>query len=259
MHSIRPQTSDMDPNASFGVFADTFSTTFSTTSYPSNNSTTSRSKSSPDTDYQPLASEPSPSTSDPVTSRKSATSPTSTSGINPRSCTTCRKRKVRCDKRHPCSNCYKAGIECIFPRPGRAPRRSKKPPDSELLARLRRLEGVVQSLGKGADGEDLVSEENRHEESEEPLYELGQPPGCKKRDKNSDTTSGLEKEMGRLFVGDGKSRYVSNSFWANLTTEVCLIAPSASLLNMCALSTSFSQSQSHAFSYSCILIDGFID
>ncbi|MCJ1293134.1 hypothetical protein MMC34_004687 [Xylographa carneopallida] len=191
----------MDPNASFGVFADTFSTTFSTTSYPSNNSTTSRSKSSPDTDYQPLASEPSPSTSDPVTSRKSATSPTSTSGINPRSCTT-------------------SGIECIFPRPGRAPRRSKKPPDSELLARLRRLEGVVQSLGKGADGEDLVSEENRHEESEEPLYELGQPPGCKKRDKNSDTTSGLEKEMGRLFVGDGKSRYVSNSFWANLTTEV---------------------------------------
>ncbi|MCJ1438705.1 hypothetical protein MMC27_008095 [Xylographa pallens] len=217
----------MDLNTSFGVSADTFSTTFSTNSYAPTSFTNSRSKSSPDIDDQPLAFEQSPSNSEPITSSKSANSPTSgshpTSAVNPRSCTTCRKRKVRCDKRHPCSNCHKAGIECIFPRPGRAPRRSKKPPDSELLARLRRLEGVVQSLGKGADGEDLVSDENQRlkdEESEEPLYELGLPPGSKKQDKGSDNSTGLEKEMGRLFVGDGKSRYVSNSFWANLTTEV---------------------------------------
>ncbi|MCJ1381710.1 hypothetical protein MMC17_004821 [Xylographa soralifera] len=217
----------MDPNASFGAPTDTFSTTFSTDSYAPVSFTNARSQSSPDVDYQPLASEQSPSNSDPIASSKSATSPTSgntpSSGVNPRSCTTCRKRKVRCDKRHPCSNCHKAGIECIFPRPGRAPRRSKKPPDSELLARLRRLEGVVQSLGKGADGEDLASDENQrlnHDESEEPLYELGQPPGSKKRIEASDNSTGLEKEMGRLFVGDGKSRYVSNSFWANLTTEV---------------------------------------
>ena len=67
--------------------------------------------------------------------------------LNPRSCTTCRRRKVRCNKRNPCSNCTKAGIECIFPAPGRAPRKAKKPADTELLARLRRLEGVVQTLG----------------------------------------------------------------------------------------------------------------
>ena len=30
----------------------------------------------------------------------------------------------------------------------------------------------------------------------------------------------IEKEMGNLVVGEGKSRYVSNTFWASLTDEV---------------------------------------
>lgn len=68
--------------------------------------------------------------------------------LNPRSCVTCRKRKVRCNKVEPaCENCSKAGIDCIYPAPGRAPRKPRKPPDAELLKRLRRLEGVVQGLG----------------------------------------------------------------------------------------------------------------
>ncbi|KAJ5477413.1 hypothetical protein N7539_007557 [Penicillium diatomitis] len=70
---------------------------------------------------------------------------------NARSCITCRRRKVRCNKRSPCSNCVRAGVDCVFPPPGRAPRKSKRPPDSELLSRLRRLEGVIEHLnGAGA-------------------------------------------------------------------------------------------------------------
>ncbi|MCJ1403938.1 hypothetical protein MMC11_007161 [Xylographa trunciseda] len=223
----------MDSNASYGAPIDTFSPSFSTDNYSPVNFSISRANTSPEVGSQHFVSEHSPSTSEAVTSSRSATSPTNgnalASGVNPRSCTTCRKRKVRCDKKHPCSNCHKAGIECIFPRPGRAPRRSKKPPDSELLARLRRLEGVVQSLGKGADGEDLVPEleeriENqqkpKNDESEESQHALGRPPGCKRRDMVSDGSTELDKDLGRLFVGDGKSRYVSNSFWANLTNEV---------------------------------------
>jgi hypothetical protein len=68
--------------------------------------------------------------------------------LNQRSCVTCRRRKVRCDKIHPsCTNCNKAGIECIVPGPGRAKRKTRKPQDAELLARLKKLEGVIQSLG----------------------------------------------------------------------------------------------------------------
>ena len=70
--------------------------------------------------------------------------------LNPRSCVTCRKRKVKCDKIHPCTNCNRARIECIYPAPGRAPRKVRKigdGRDKELLERLRRLEGVVKNLG----------------------------------------------------------------------------------------------------------------
>ena len=122
---------------------------------------------------------------------------------------------------------------------------------------------MVQSLGKGADGEDLVADENqrlRDEESEEPLYELGLSPGSKRRDNASDNSTGLEKEMGRLFVGDGKSRYVSNSFWANLTTEVGLLIRSVHLFySVGSITQDLSQFYVYSLFCSSILIDGEID
>ncbi|KAB5578862.1 fungal-specific transcription factor domain-containing protein [Coniochaeta sp. 2T2.1] len=78
--------------------------------------------------------------------------------LNPRSCVTCRRRKVRCDKHMPCGNCRRAKISCIFPAPGRAPRRPRpKDPNAppkqhsserevELVKRLRKLEGIVEEL-----------------------------------------------------------------------------------------------------------------
>jgi hypothetical protein len=90
------------------------------------------------------------STNSPV-ERKS--SHTGANGLNARSCVTCRRRKVKCDKQVPCSNCVKAQTQCIFPAPGRAPRRPRQGSgkvvserEAELLKRLRRLEGVVQEL-----------------------------------------------------------------------------------------------------------------
>jgi hypothetical protein len=87
------------------------------------------------------------------------------SALNPRSCVTCRKRKVRCDKHMPCSNCRRAQISCVFPAPGRAPRRPRqkeaisgsKQPSSEreveLMKRLRKLEGIVEELSGQVESE----------------------------------------------------------------------------------------------------------
>lgn len=231
----------MDPAASFGDPIDTFSNTFSTDKYADLFTLKALSNPSPEIDSKSITGQ-SPAGSDAVASGKTPTSPNSAqipaSSINPRSCTTCRKRKVRCDKKHPCSNCHKASIECVFPRPGRAPRRSKKAPDSELLARLRRLEGVVQSLGKGVDGEDLSPD---HEESigsrsledsqstedykrKDSMPALGRPTSCNERMKSSDASTELDQDMGKLYVTKGKSRYISNNFWANLTSEVSICA-----------------------------------
>ncbi|PGH17921.1 hypothetical protein AJ79_00820 [Helicocarpus griseus UAMH5409] len=147
-----------------------------------------------------------------------------------RSCITCRRRKVRCNKNHPCSNCVKANTECVFPGPGRAPRKSKKQPDNELLARLRRLEGMVQNLGAQATDDGhlslepaLSSEAGETKETQKHPKELWNKI---KRDfiENSDPRNlvqrDVEHEFGRLVIGDGRSRYVSNRFWAKLGDEV---------------------------------------
>ncbi|KAL8757486.1 MAG: hypothetical protein Q9199_002179 [Rusavskia elegans] len=153
---------------------------------------------------------------------------------NPRSCVTCRKRKVRCDKRHPCSHCNRAGIECVFPGPGRAPRRSRKPPDAELLARLRRLEGVVQHLGKNLDEEDEKGEDDVKDEptpANDPDASLPKSPKEEKKipkacglfngpEPRKKSVDGVSKEFGRLQVDEGRSRYVSNKFWNSLGDEI---------------------------------------
>lgn len=146
--------------------------------------------------------------------------------LNPRSCVTCRKRKVKCDKLHPCSNCTRAHIECIFPTPGRAPRKPKKPvdgKDAELLARLRRLEGVVKHLGVdvGPDGTDEGKEEAGKGSDGAAQSQSNNLQGRQDERWAADNQHGrFENRFGRLVVNEGRSRYVNNSFWANLSNEV---------------------------------------
>jgi hypothetical protein len=169
--------------------------------------------------------------------------------LNPRSCITCRRRKVKCDKKQPCANCVKAHIDCIFPSPGRAPRKPRKQQDSELIERLKKLEGVVLSLGAqaGVQGEDAhngreeettpptvaegsaepkkekeLSQEERIQKARQELKELKQAKFDQDRKKSP--TTGLENRFGRLVVDEGRSRYINPSFWANLSNEVCTLS-----------------------------------
>ncbi|KAF2731933.1 hypothetical protein EJ04DRAFT_441932 [Polyplosphaeria fusca] len=139
---------------------------------------------------------------------------------NPRSCVTCRKRKVKCDKKHPCSNCARAKIECIFPGPGRAPRKARKPPDGELLERLRRLEGVVSNLNAQVEEhEQEAADRDRAQRGEE----LERRSSWKREEPSvavDNSVEGLENRFGRLVVDKGRSRYINNSFWASLNNEV---------------------------------------
>ena len=144
----------------------------------------------------------------PTTTTHSSKSPS----LNPRSCVTCRKRKVRCDKHEPCSNCVKASIPCHFPPPGRAPRKPKRSQDVELLKRLRRLESVVENLGSHVDEHGNVH-----------ALEKVTPPALSQtsdRRASTDTTKTLEHSLGRLLIKEGRSRYVSNEFWASLGDEL---------------------------------------
>ncbi|KAK3650945.1 hypothetical protein LTR56_005996 [Elasticomyces elasticus] len=175
--------------------------------------------------------------------------------LNPRSCVTCRKRKVKCDKLHPCTNCNRAHIECVFPAPGRAPRKRRAlgdGRDKELLERLRRLEGVVKglgvdvppddgevvALGRDAEAEVVKGEEVLRARTAEP-QDMDDPEGPQTGDGSTRSpetpeegykartrymeelqTGRFENRFGRLVINEGKSRYINNSFWANLSNEV---------------------------------------
>ena len=167
--------------------------------------------------------------------------------MNPRSCVTCRKRKVKCDKVHPCNHCTRNHIECIFPGPGRAPRKVRKVVegrDRELLDRLRRLEGVVKGMGVEVpkDGKEYVADPDSRSSVEprtqtdatssqldlngavlprngsEIFDDIDHKDKTKWVEERQDRN--FENRFGRLVVNEGKSRYINNSFWANLSNEV---------------------------------------
>ncbi|KAF7597110.1 hypothetical protein BBP40_010584 [Aspergillus hancockii] len=141
-----------------------------------------------------------------------------------RSCVTCRRRKVRCNKKCPCTNCVKAGIECVFPPPGRAPRKSKRPHDAELLSRLKRLEGVIEHLSEKNATLSAEPSPPQQQGSGSAECPTGAEPqsaeveGCPFDPQRKPRS--LEHEFGRLVIEEGRSRYVSNRFWASLGDEI---------------------------------------
>ncbi|RDW90124.1 putative Zn(II)2Cys6 transcription factor [Aspergillus mulundensis] len=85
-------------------------------------------------------------------SPSAASTPPDYAILKPKSCLACRKRKVRCDRQLPCTNCSRWSIECIFPSPiRRCPRARTKPDassssDQALRDKIRALEAQVSDL-----------------------------------------------------------------------------------------------------------------
>ncbi|KAL1864822.1 hypothetical protein VTK73DRAFT_5634 [Phialemonium thermophilum] len=63
-----------------------------------------------------------------------------------RSCLLCHRRKVRCDKRSPCSNCVRANILCCYPSADEPIRRPRKTTISDVAERLGRLERTLVAI-----------------------------------------------------------------------------------------------------------------
>ncbi|KAL0943080.1 C6 transcription factor [Colletotrichum truncatum] len=60
-----------------------------------------------------------------------------------RSCLPCNKRKVRCDKKSPCSLCIRCNRTCVYPPPGQPIRRPRKTTIADVASRLSHLERSV--------------------------------------------------------------------------------------------------------------------
>lgn len=71
---------------------------------------------------------------------------------DPVSCQFCRSKKLKCDRRQPCSNCSARGVTCqpVARHPLQAPQDDKRqspfPENVEILARLKTLEDKVSAM-----------------------------------------------------------------------------------------------------------------
>lgn len=183
-----------------------------------------------------------------ASSTTASPAPTSVSALNPkvRSCVVCRRRKVRCDKVSPCSNCRRANIACVYPVDDRPPRWARrlerltnettasttaKPstdPDSQaaqVMERLRSLEALVKELNSQLEQANTASTSS---EVGGPgsASSASSPPivGSQHRsvDGNMDTSStvsaaNVQNQFGRLVLKDAnRSRYVSSGFWSRV-------------------------------------------
>lgn len=163
----------------------------------------------------------------------SQASPAATPFAHIRSCELCRQRKVKCDRQHPCSHCAKAGQNCSYPAgPGRAPKRSRRAENAQLMDKLSRLEHIIKRLAsEGRDDSDADAAAGGHPEKDagpaqhsaksegEDKRVLGTPSGGSS-EVQGESSSSLDVQFGRLVVNDSMSYYVGNVLWANLANEV---------------------------------------
>lgn len=138
----------------------------------------------------------------------------------PRSCVTCRARKVRCDKKTPCSHCARARIACVLPPLDKRPRWANKIEKSAAYvnASAEAGGGVNQMLARLNTLEDLL---RRYESQAAPVT----PNPSSQLHSESASLSRREpsqvQRLGRLVAGDeSQSRYVGTSFWAKINDEV---------------------------------------
>ncbi|KGO78399.1 Transcription factor, fungi [Penicillium italicum] len=154
-----------------------------------------------------------------------------------RSCVVCRSRKVRCDKRAPCSNCRRANIPCVRPstdRPPRWPRhldrlnsavsnlqasQEPEPVGEEVMERLHNLESLVQELRI-----QLEQAKSVVNSAAEGSSGVGSPEGSahdRQSNPSSVSTANVQNKFGRLVLQDSnRSRYVSSGFWSRVNDEL---------------------------------------
>ncbi|KAL8685372.1 MAG: hypothetical protein Q9218_007800 [Villophora microphyllina] len=67
--------------------------------------------------------------------------------LQPHSCAICQRRKVKCDRIDPCTNCIKHRVQCEYRSPAPPRRRKRTSPDPDVHAKLKRYEDILQGYG----------------------------------------------------------------------------------------------------------------
>lgn len=127
-----------------------------------------------------------------------------------RSCHRCNQKKIRCNKAEPCENCFKSDSKCIFPGPGRAPRRKKRPLKAELVSRLKGLENEIRNLTKDHGN---------------PASQNAFPPTTSLQEPLPTENSPIVDNQGKLLAKGNSSQYVTHEVLLGLESQVSSLVP----------------------------------
>ena len=129
------------------------------------------------------------------------------------SCVLCQQRKVKCDKKSPCSACTKAGVTCVAATAQPPRRRKRSAPEETLLARLKRYEALLKN--HGVDVESGGPEDAQSESGDDVDVALPDAPSAEGSKASGQENSKIEgdktpwgKESGRLITEQSMSRYL---------------------------------------------------
>lgn len=139
----------------------------------------------------------------------------------PRSCWTCHKRKVRCDKEFPCSTCVRTGSECSYPEIPEKKKRSKRLPASAILARLAQLERKVNQINrKGAAGGRGDGKTTASSATDARTSTGTNAPTSAGQETIQFFPPGKQGDPGTLLSQGGQSRYFSDEMMASIAQDV---------------------------------------
>lgn len=160
--------------------------------------------------------------------------------VNHLPCATCRRRKVRCSKTQPCTNCARTGIDCFYEDQSNSSGVAGHV-NADLMKRLVHLQDSIKRLAES-------SNDTTHTHRDDPVeIEISKPvnggsiagsfegqPDLENIIKMmEDSAQGLysvneqEKQpshTGKLCFRDAQARYIRETFWAGLYEEVSVVS-----------------------------------
>ncbi|KAI2465686.1 fungal-specific transcription factor domain-containing protein [Annulohypoxylon bovei var. microspora] len=119
----------------------------------------------------------------------------SSSGKPPRvlACVLCQSRKIKCDRKTPCSNCIKANVACTPSTP--APARKRRRPNQDLQQRLARCEELLSEYATAKPAAPSSAESPSPDEAWKP-------------------------RGGKLIKDDGGLKFIDSYLWASIHGEL---------------------------------------
>lgn len=168
------------------------------------------------------------------------------SQLKPYSCLICRQRKIKCDRRDPCSNCTKSEKRCSFVPPVRGKRKVTKSRREGLHAKVKRYEELLKSYGATVEptehDHEHYDDDSDVETSVNPDVEMTESGGLESRDLGN--TAAPEEIRPKFIMKEGSSRYFER--------YVCVHARLAVDLAKIQKTELFRHSTHGLFEFSCL-------